>query len=305
MTEILAEELGRDWLAAHPLPTLAAGTDKNSRGRVLVAGGGRFVPGALRLTGEAALRAGAGKLQLATVADVAMHLGVLVPEAAMIALPADDDGEIGVEAVAVIADALAGADVLVLGPGMSSNDAAAALVATLLAVPRDGLSIVLDAAAIGACSDLTALLQRHDGRVVMTPHHGEMASLTSRDVDAIAADDVGVARDAAARYGAVIALKADTTVIAAPDGRTLRYAGGGVGLATGGSGDVLAGVAGGLIARGADPLTAAAWAVWLHGEAGRWMADTIGPLGFLARELLLPIPRLMAGIREETPIGFG
>ena len=68
---------------------------------------------------------------------------------------------------------------------------------------------------------------------------------------------------------------------------------------------MLAGVAGGLIARGADPFTAAAWAVWLHGEAGRWMADTIGPLGFLARELLLPIPRLMAGIREDTPIGFG
>ena len=112
-------DLNRDWLADHPLPLHGEGTDKNSRGRVLLAGGARFVPGALRLTGEAALRAGAGKLQMATVADVAMHVGVLVPEAAMIALPTGDDGEIGGDAVPVIEQALENCDAFILGPGMS------------------------------------------------------------------------------------------------------------------------------------------------------------------------------------------
>lgn len=300
-----SRQLDRDWLADHPLPVHGEGTDKNSRGRVLLAGGARFVPGALRLTGEAALRAGAGKLQMATVADVAMHLGVLVPEAAMIALPVDNDGEIGRDAVPVIRDAMDRCDAFILGPGMSDTPTAAYMVAALIAAPRDGLSIVLDAAAIGACSTLVDTVRAHGGRIVMTPHHGEMAALTGYEVERIAANDVDVASEIAARYDAVIALKGTTTVVAAPDGTTIRFEGGGVGLATGGSGDVLAGLIGGLIARGADPLTATGWGVWLHGEAGRLVGETLGPLGFLARELLLPIPRLMAFSTPKPSIGFG
>lgn len=297
--------LDADWLANHPLPEPASGSDKNSRGRVLVAGGGRFVPGALRLTGEAALRAGAGKLQLATVAEIALHLGVLVPEAAVIALPAEADGEIGAGAANVLEDALTRCDAFVLGPGMSDVTATATLVEHLVAAPRDGLSLVLDAAAIGVCTELSHLLRAHGGRLVLTPHHGEMAALTGLDADTIAADDAGVARRAAADFGAVVVLKSAATVIAAPDGTLIRYDGGGVGLATGGSGDVLAGLIGGLLARGAAPLTAAAWGVWLHGEAGRLVGETIGPIGFVARELLLPIPRLMAHSRPKASIGFG
>jgi NAD(P)H-hydrate repair Nnr-like enzyme with NAD(P)H-hydrate dehydratase domain len=85
-------------------------------------------------------------------------------------------------------------------------------------------------------------------------------------------------------------------LIATPESAPLALAGGGVGLATGGSGDVLAGIVAGLVARGAEPLTAAAWAVWLHGEAGRRCGEQIGPLGFLARELLAQIPRLMRAL---------
>jgi ADP-dependent NAD(P)H-hydrate dehydratase len=82
-------------------------------------------------------------------------------------------------------------------------------------------------------------------------------------------------------------------VIAAPDGTCLIYPGGGVGLATGGSGDVLAGIIGGLLARGASPLVATGWGVWLHGEAGRRVGERLGSIGFLARELLPEIPGLM------------
>ena len=91
MTGIVA--LDGDWRSANPLPTIESGSDKNSRGRVLLVGGARFVPGALALTGEAVLRAGAGKLQMATVEAVASALGVLVPEAAMVGLPMREDGE--------------------------------------------------------------------------------------------------------------------------------------------------------------------------------------------------------------------
>lgn len=293
-----------DWLAAHPLPEHGDNTDKNSRGRVLLAGGARLVPGALRLTGEAALRAGAGKLQMATVSDVAMHLGVLVPEAAMIALPVDHDGEIGTAAIPAIERAMGGCDAFILGPGMSETRQSEDLVAALLAKPRAGLSIVLDAAAIGACSTLEAVVRGHDRRVVMTPHHGEMAALTGHAVHYIASDTSSVARDVAQRFGAVTVLKGSATVIATPDGETLDYAGGGVGLATGGSGDVLAGLIGGLIARGAAPFDAAAWGVWLHGEAGKLLAETMGPIGFLAREVVGHIPRLMRSVGPRAPIGF-
>ncbi len=298
-------DLDRDWLGTHPLPVHAESTDKNARGRVLLVGGARFVPGALRLTGEAALRAGAGKLQMATVADVAMHVGVLVPEAAMIALPVDDAGEIGAQAVPEIETAMATCDAFILGPGMSSTPTSVALVKSLLSRPREGLSIVLDAAAIGACADLADAVRGHAGRVVLTPHHGEMAALTGHDIDHVSANDETVAIDIAARYGAVVALKGATTVVASPCGATLRFRGGGIGLATGGSGDVLAGLIGGLLARGADPLTATGWGVWLHGEAGKLVGETLGPIGFLARDLLITIPRLMAFAKPKPGIGFG
>lgn len=285
--------LDEAWLDAHPLPVHGGDTDKNSRGRVLLAGGAAMVPGALRLTGEAALRAGAGKLQMATVAQAALALGMLVPEAATIALSATDEGEIALAAVPILQDALDRCDAFVLGPAMGDKGCAARLAEALLSRPRDGLSILLDAAAIACAGDLGEMLSRHEGRLVLTPHHGEMATLTGQDAESIAADPIGTALAAAKRCGGVIALKAGTTVIADPAGTVLEFAGGGVGMATGGSGDVLAGVIGGLLARGAAPLVATAWGVWLHGQAGRRLAERIGPIGFLARELLPELPGLM------------
>jgi hydroxyethylthiazole kinase-like uncharacterized protein yjeF len=286
------------WRRSHPLPVHANETDKNSRGRVLVVGGAEFVPGALRLTGEAALRTGAGKLQMATVRAAAMSLGVLVPEAAMIALPADDDGEIALEAADVLAASIARCDTLILGPGMSVQDHTEALVRRMLDTATVDLTVVLDAAAIACAGGLVADIARHRGRIVMTPHHGEMAALTGIDADRIAADPVRIACDTARRFGAVIVLKAGETIVAPPDAAPLQYASDCTGLATGGSGDVLAGVIGGLLAQGADPVVAAAWGVWLHGEAGRAAADAIGPIGFLARDLAPLIPGLRISASE-------
>jgi ADP-dependent NAD(P)H-hydrate dehydratase len=288
-----AAKLDANWIADHPLPVHEDGTDKNERGRVLALGGSRLVPGAIRLTGEAAFRAGAGKVQIATIAEAAMALGATMPEAALIGLEEDDEGQIALAAVPRILEAIEQCDAFIFGPGMGDRAHARELAAALLA-PHDGLSLVLDAAVIACAGALAHLLRQHEGRVVMTPHHGEAAALTGRDEAAICEDPEGSARAAAERFGAVMVLKSSSSVIAAPDGRLLVYSGGGIGLATGGSGDVLAGIIGGLLARGAAPFDAAAWGVWLHGEAGRLLAREVGPIGFLARELLPRIPRLMA-----------
>jgi NAD(P)H-hydrate repair Nnr-like enzyme with NAD(P)H-hydrate dehydratase domain len=124
-----------------------------------------------------------------------------------------------------------------------------------------------------------------------------MAALMDCDEASVTADH---ARRAALRFGATVVLKASDTWIATPDAPMLHYRGGGPGLATGGSGDVLSGIIGGLLARGAAARDAAAWGVWLHGEAGRRLADRIGPLGFLARELLPVIPALMRDPQPEA-----
>lgn len=285
--------LDTSWLAAHPLPQPGADTDKNSRGRVLVAGGSETVPGALRLTGEAALRAGAGKLQLGCVASTALLLGMTMPEAAVFPLPASEAGELDAAAGATLRTYLERCDTLVLGPGMGAKAPAAAILAPLLAEPRPELSLVLDAAAIGAAADQADGVRAHQGRIVFTPHAGEMIQLMGCDETRVKADPQGLAHEAAQRFGTTVLLKGTETWIACPGADPLRYPGGGPGLATGGSGDVLAGIVGGLLARGADPRIAAAWGVWLHGEAGRALAAKVGPLGFLGRELLAEIPKLM------------
>ncbi len=283
------------WLAAHPLPDHGPSTDKNARGRVLLIGGSMFVPGALSLTGEAVLRSGAGKLQIATVDAAAMHLGVLVPEAAMIGLPTDEDGEIATDAIEKLTDPARHCDTILIGPGMVSQPSAKALVQGLFRAIDPQQTVILDAAAISCCRCQAPMIAASGGRVILTPHHGEMARLTGLSEEDIAADPVACARSVASLFNAVITLKAAETVIAAPNGETLLYKSECIGLATGGSGDVLAGVMAGLAARGADPLTAAAWGAWLHGAAGRSAAERSGPIGFLARDLIVEIPRLMAG----------
>jgi ADP-dependent NAD(P)H-hydrate dehydratase len=282
--------LDRDWLADHPLPLPEADTDKNKRGRMLIAGGSAQVPGALRLTGEAALRAGAGKLQLATVASAASLLGMAMPEAAVFPLAANPCAELGAGAGPEIAKLLEHCDALVLGPGMGAEADAEPVLAPILAHPRDDFALLLDAAAIPAAATMADAVRAFSGRVVLTPHPGEMARLMQCDDSDVTPE---LAQHAADRFDAILVLKQAETCIAAPGERPLHYPGGGPGLATGGSGDVLAGIIGGLLARGASPRIAAAWGVWLHGEAGRRLAARIGPLGFLARELPAEIPSLM------------
>ncbi len=132
--------------------------------------------------------------------------------------------------------------------------------------------------------------------VVLTPHAGEMAKLCDTTLEEVVAHPLELALSTARELDAVVALKGRITYIAAPDGRVFYNTAGNHGLGTSGSGDVLAGVIGGLAARGADALQAAVWGVHLHALAGDALRKKIGALGFLARELLDELPRVLARI---------
>jgi hydroxyethylthiazole kinase-like uncharacterized protein yjeF len=285
-------EIDASWRAAHPLPPIADDASKKSRGRLLVIGGAQRLPGPIRLTGEAALRVGAGRVRLATLQSLTATLGVAFPEVGVIGLP-EEDGELMPGPPGLLQDQAAQHNAVVLGPGMADKAAASRLVHVLTENPPPETALLLDAAAVACAKPLVERLKTYPGGLVVTPHAGEMAALTGRPEEEIAENSEAIARDAAERFGAVVALKGAGTVIAAPGGELLHYPGGGSGLATAGSGDVLSGIIGGLLARGADPLLATAWGVWLHGEAGRACAAKVAPIGFLARELLPELPALL------------
>jgi hydroxyethylthiazole kinase-like uncharacterized protein yjeF len=209
-------------------------------------------------------------------------------------MPEAENGELGGcgERLLALADR---ADAVIAGPAVSCDTAANALLTDLLGGKETG-DLVLDAGALMVLAHHRDGLRRRHRPAVLTPHIGEMAALLQEDAADIERDRAGAVRRAADRFGAICVLKGATSLVAAPGGLLLAYAGGGVGLATGGSGDVMAGMVAGLAARGASPLVATAWAVWLHGEAGRRCAEQMGPLGFLARELLAHVPGLMRAL---------
>lgn len=281
-------------LSEFPLPHHPEDSDKEGRGRLLVIAGSRELAGAALLAGLGGLRAGAGKLQIATAQSIAVHIGIAVPEARVIPHKETDGGCIDESEVEPLLKWAKGAQAITMGCGLQSGEPLEALLDALLASGID-IPLVLDAAVLGSLAPRAETLKAWKGGAIVLPHAGEMAGLLAEEKEAIAADPEAAARRAAETFGVVAVLKGQFTHIVAPDGRAFFYEGGGVGLATSGSGDTLAGIVGGLAARGADPLTAAMWGIYLHGEAGRTLSREVGRVGFLARELLDLIPPLMEG----------
>lgn len=277
------DALLREW----PLPAADDAGDKEDRGRVLVIAGSREVPGAAVLAGIAALRAGAGKLVVATPQSAWAIVAAALPEARVVPLPESAGGGPLPEGLGLL-EAMGPSTAAVLaGPGMMDRDSTMRFVQAMLPIFARS-SIVLDALAMDLASEL-----RFETPVLMTPHAGEMAHLSGIDKAAVRRDPLAVARQYARQWGAVVALKGPLTCIAHPDGRAWRHQGGCAGLGTSGSGDVLAGVVAGLAARGASLEQAAAWGVALHARSGRRLAQRHGTLGYLARELAAEMPGLM------------
>lgn len=270
-------------LRARPLP--APGRDKEDRGRVCVVGGSRQVPGAALLAGEAALRAGAGKLQIGTVRSVAPAMALAVPEAMVLGMRESVEGELAASAADLHA-ALDTCGSIVIGPGMRPSRFLARL--TRRASALDG-TVVMDAGA------LHKALQATPGRpFILTPHAGEMAQLCGVEKEDVLADPQGHALRMARATRSVVALKGPETWVAGPDGSAWLHKGGISGLGTSGSGDVLAGLIAGFAARGVPALDATLWGVWVHAEAGRVLGQSVGILGFLAREIAPVVPRILS-----------
>jgi ADP-dependent NAD(P)H-hydrate dehydratase len=269
-----------------PLPPVRDG-DKESKGRILIVGGSRETPGAALLAGTSALRVGAGKLRMLVPASIAVPVGVAMPEALVRAFAEAEDGTVAPEAVPDICAEAERATAVVAGPGLMAGGSCRALAAALLATRA---KLVLDAALLHALEPAGA---RPAEPPVLLPHSGELASLLGCDEDEVEADPIGAGRRAAERYGAHVLVKGVVSHVVALDGRLWTHRGGAPGLGASGSGDTLAGIVGGLQARGADGLTALLWGVLLHGEAGAALAERNGPVGFLAREIPGALPALL------------
>ena len=302
MTSIARLDAGL--LRTLPLPQPEEGS-KEERGRISIIGGSREVPGAILLAATGAMRAGAGKLQIATVSSRAAALSLAMPEALVIDLPETEAGGLQCRALAALSTRWAGTNALLVGPGMVEEDDSHEILACLLAGQEEA-TVVIDAGALPRIIELGDHLRRRSGRVIITPHAGEMANLLGVEKAVIEADPAAAATRLTKDLGLVVVMKGSDTVVTAPEG-IWRYEGGGVGLATSGSGDVLAGIIAGLAARGTEPWAAALWGVFLHGEAGAQLAREVGPLGFLAREIPDLVPRLMDGVGRgaDLPAGSG
>jgi len=195
----------------------------------------------------------------------------------------------------------AGCDAVLIGPGMTDAGAVAELTGCLLN-HLDGPALVLDALAF---STLRADAGRRGpmGRIVVTPHAGEMAKFLGIRREDVEGDPLKAARKAAAGLPGVVAMKGAETYVVSEDGEVLLSRNGCIGLATSGSGDTLAGILAGLLARGTQPVLATAWAVYMHGQAGTDLAKERGEFGFLAREIPAEIPRIMMGLRAAPATG--
>ena len=256
---------------ARPSP-LPVDTEKRRRGTVLVVAGRAGASGAAALAAHGALAAGAGLVRVAVPAPVRAEVAAHHPAAMVVGLPADADGAVHADAVHALPPLLADVDVVVAGPGLGLGAGAAAVVAALLA---HDVALVLDADALNLHRDAVAPLRGRRATLVLTPHARELARLTGGDADrAVAAP--ALARD----LGAVVVAKGPGTVIAGPDGVLVEPLGTSA-LATGGTGDVLAGMVGAVLAAAPDAggdgvLRAVARAVRWHAVAGRVAGGAVG-----------------------------
>jgi ADP-dependent NAD(P)H-hydrate dehydratase len=276
--EVITPALLRDW----PLP-VAEGS-KYARGQVVVVGGARRSPGAAMLAGSAALRAGAGRLTLAIGESVATSVAVALPECGVVPLSETREGHVQGSSLSLAASDLEGADAVLVGPGLDDADEAASLLKLLPSLLTARTVVILDAFALGVLAGLDEVFRPLAGRLVLTPNTSEAQRLLGRDDD-VTVDRVG---EIATQYGAAVSCQG---FVCDSAGGRWQSSTGTVGLGTSGSGDVLAGVAAGIAARGADATQAAVWSTHLHATAG----DRLGiSIGYLAHELADEIPRVMA-----------
>lgn len=274
--------------ASNLLPPRPSDGHKGQFGHLLVVAGSPGKTGAATLAANAGVRSGCGLVTVTCPSSVHDILEVKLTEAMTVSLP-ESDGFLSEQSWPELQSLLEGRQALAIGPGLGQGDAVGQLVRRLL-VEAD-LPLVADADALNALAGhAETLFEREGGATVLTPHPGEMSRLTGISIADIESDRFRVAREFAGEFGVVLVLKGVRTLIAAPDGRVNINSSGNAGLASGGSGDVLTGLIGGLLAQGMDAFDAASLGCYLHGLAADRLATVQGDAGLTAGDLLVEIP---------------
>jgi hydroxyethylthiazole kinase-like uncharacterized protein yjeF len=282
---LLEEEDARGWL-----PQRRPDSNKGTYGHLLIVAGSRGKSGAAALAGLAALRSGVGLCTVATPDDALSDVLCHAPE--LMGFGLDDDKPLGLMHLDALLEAAEGKDALVLGPGIARGKKTHQLIAHLL--ERFPGPVVLDADGLNAVAGRLEVLRAAQGPLVLTPHPGEMARLCGLSVAEIQSNRVAVAQDFARAHKVVLVLKGARTVVALPDGRARVNPTGNPGMATGGSGDVLSGICGALLAQGLAAADAASTAVYAHGLAGDLEQEWRGELGLVASDLLTGLTSVWA-----------
>ena len=305
MSDDRAQKITPKLLRTMPLPEYTDEVAKDTRGKLLIVAGSTSLPGAALLAARAALRIGCGTVRVAAPASVATQIGIALPELFVLPLPETDSGLDGPGTIAVLQKQFEACRAVVIGPGLDQNIQAGQVVRHVVATAP--LPVLVDAQALYLWNDAYRAAdgaeerQPSAGERLFTPHRGEMSTLTGRDVAAIEADRERVALEFARERRGTIVLKGAETLIASPNGALYCNTTGTRGLGTAGSGDVLAGVIGGLLAQDLDAVSAAVWGVHLHALAGEAVAKELGEDGLLASDFVERLPVALRSLRRRAP----
>jgi NAD(P)H-hydrate epimerase len=272
------------------MPRRRPDSTKFSSGNVFVIGGSSGLTGAPTMAAMAAMRAGAGYVTVGAPASLEGTFAARLLEAMLRGLP-EEDGSLTAEAVEPAVEAIQRADAVVLGPGLGRTDGARAFARAMY--ERVDVPLVVDADGLNALAGIE--LPDRSWPTVLTPHAGELGRLLDLDSAEIGAHRLAHARAAAARTRALVVLKGDDTLVASPGGRVAISPGGAPGLATAGTGDVLSGVLGAMLAKGLAPEHAACAAVHVHLRAGQLAAEPHGPDAVIASDVIARLPDALAG----------
>lgn len=274
------------------LPLRDAYAHKGTYGRLLNVSGSARYRGAAGLSTEAALRAGAGIACLASVEPVLAAVAASQREPVFCPLPQNEAGSISRLSLEVLQKELCNATAVLAGCGMSNCADTQSVVSFLLSQAK--CPLVLDADGLNVLAGRIDILRTATcSEVIITPHIGEMARLTGKTAEEVRQDPIGCAADFAMKNGCVVVLKEADTVVASPAGEVFLNTTGNPGMATGGSGDVLAGIIASFLAQGIAPLDAAKCAVYLHGACGDAAAEEKGEYGLLPGDLISFLPTLL------------
>jgi hydroxyethylthiazole kinase-like uncharacterized protein yjeF len=297
--QLAVETLEREGMA-ELIPTRAADAHKGSCGRVLVVSGCVGMTGAAALASMAALRSGAGMAILGIPESLNDIMEAKLTEVMTSPLPETESRALALRSMQTIQELLSWADVLAIGPGLSTDPETVQLVRQLL--PQLSCPTVVDADGLNAIAQDTQLLGAVGAPLVLTPHAGELARLNGIEIPQKTQDRLKAATDLSQRYGLICVFKGAPTLIADAAGEVFINTTGNPGMATAGAGDVLTGMIVGFLAQGLSPLEAAKVGVYLHGLAGDVARELYGEWGLVAGDLVEAIPEAIfrtCGLRAK------